>query len=167
MWLHSPSNKTIKEGEIVMIDLHATYDLYYSDLSFNVVMGKANQEQRKMIETFVELSYTLLDNVAPGVRIGEVAQKVMDKLSKTEYAPHTPLVFGHGIGIVGHEWYPPIAPFEPWTKYELKGGMVEELYLQINKPGVGGLRLEVPVLITGRGCEKLTKTPIEPAELPV
>ncbi|MEM1512842.1 MAG: hypothetical protein QXN15_09835 [Candidatus Jordarchaeales archaeon] len=95
----------------------------------------------------------------------------MEKLNKTEYAPHTPPVFGHGIGIVGHEWYPPITIFEPWTSYEFREGMVEELYLQINKPGVGGLRLEIPVLVTKipvlvtkRGCEKPTKTPIEPAE---
>ncbi|MEM3569270.1 MAG: M24 family metallopeptidase [Candidatus Jordarchaeales archaeon] len=151
--------------------MHSTYELYYSDLAYNVVMGKADNEQRKMIETFVELSYILIDNVAPGVTVGEVAKKIMEKLNKTEYAPHTPPVFGHGIGIVGHEWYPPITIFEPWTSYEFREGMVEELYLQINKPGVGGLRLEIPVLVTKipvlvtkRGCEKPTKTPIEPAE---
>jgi orotate phosphoribosyltransferase-like protein len=27
---------------------------------------------------------------------------------------------------------------------------------------VGGLRLEIPILITKKGAEKLTKTPVEP-----
>ncbi|MEM1512841.1 MAG: M24 family metallopeptidase [Candidatus Jordarchaeales archaeon] len=55
--------------------MHSTYELYYSDLAYNVVMEKADNEQRKMIETFVELSYILIDNVAPGVTVGEVAKK--------------------------------------------------------------------------------------------
>jgi Xaa-Pro aminopeptidase len=160
-----PSNKVIREGEIVMIDLHCTYDLYYSDLSFNVVMGRASDEQRRMMEIFVDLAYTLLDSICAGVKIGDVVQKVMEKLNKTEFAHHTPPVFGHGLGIVGHEWYPPLAPFEPWSSYELKENMVEELYLQLNKPGIGGFRLEVPVLIKKDGCEKLTRMPIEPEEI--
>jgi Xaa-Pro aminopeptidase len=160
-----PSNKVIRRGEIVMIDLHSTYELYYSDLSFNIVLGRASNEQKKMMETFTDIAYTLLDSVAAGVKIGDVAAAVMGKLEKTEYHPHVPPVFGHGLGIVGHEWYPPIAPFPPWSDYVLKENMVEELYLQLNKPGIGGLRLEVPVLVKKDGCEKLTKTPIEPEEL--
>jgi len=157
-----PSNKIIRKGELVMIDLHSTYAMYYSDLSFNVVVGKASKEQKEMMEIFTDVAYTLLDSVEAGVRIGDVANAVMRKIERTPYFAHVPPVFGHGIGIVGHEWYPPIAPFPPWTDYVLKENMVEELYFQLNKPGVGGLRLEVPVLVKKHGCEKLTKTTVEP-----
>ncbi|MHA1209771.1 MAG: M24 family metallopeptidase [Candidatus Freyarchaeota archaeon] len=157
-----PSNKKVQKGEVVCIDLHCTYELYYSDLAYNIVMGKPTPEQQKLVDTYVELVHFMLDTIQPGMKIGELANQVAEKLFNTEYLPHVPPVFGHGLGIVGHEWYPPIASFEPWASMEFRENMVEELYLQLNHPGVGGLRLEIPVLITKRGAERLTETPVEP-----
>jgi Xaa-Pro aminopeptidase len=41
--------------------------------------------------------------------------------------------------------------------------MVEVAAIVLNKPGVGGFRMETPVLITEDGGEPLSKTPVEPA----
>jgi Xaa-Pro dipeptidase len=157
-----PSNKKVRKGEVVCIDLHCTYELYYSDLAYNVVMGKPTPKQQKLIDTYNEIVHFMLDNIQPGMKIGEIANEISKKLFQTEYLPHVPPVFGHGLGIVGHEWYPPISSFEPWASMEFKENMVEELFIQLNHPGVGGLRLEIPILITKKGAEKLTKTPVEP-----
>ena len=69
--------------------------------------------------------------------------------------------FGHGIGIVGHEWYPAITSGEEFAHLVFEPDMAEVAALVINKPGVGGMRLECPVLITDDGAEVLTKTQIE------
>jgi Xaa-Pro aminopeptidase len=45
--------------------------------------------------------------------------------------------------------------------------MIEIAAIVLNKPGVGGMRLEVPVLITRDGNEPLNKTPIEPTVIEV
>lgn len=157
-----PTNKIIRKGEIVCIDLHPTYNLYYSDLACNVVMGEPTDEQQKLIDTFNEMVDFMFDNLSPGLKIGKYAETILEKLSETKYHDHVPPVFGHGIGIVGHDWYPPITVLEPWSEIEFRENMVEELYLQLNQPGVGGLRLELPVLITNNGPIRLTESPVRP-----
>lgn len=157
-----PSNKEIEKGEFVMIDLHSTYDLYYSDLAYNVVMGEPTDEQQELINVFVDTAEFMLDSVEPGVTMGELTQKVTGKISGTGYQKHVPPIFGHGIGTVGHDGYPLVSWVEPYSGVEFEEGMVQEMYLQVNEPGTGGLRLELPVLVTADGAERLTETPIEP-----
>ena len=41
--------------------------------------------------------------------------------------------------------------------------MIEVAAIVLNKPGVGGMRMETPVLITETGNEPLNKVPVEPA----
>jgi Xaa-Pro aminopeptidase len=157
-----PTNKTVERGEFVMVDLHCTHDLYYSDLAHNVLLGEPTDEQRDMIDVFVETAEFLLNAVEPGVTMGEVTQQVNERLSGTGYEQHVPPVFGHGIGTVGHDGYPVLSWVEPYASVEFEENMVQELYLQVNQPGVGGLRFEVPVVVTCDGAERLTETPIEP-----
>jgi Xaa-Pro aminopeptidase len=95
-----------------------------------------------------------------------VAQKVEAFLDKTGYRQYALPGYGHGIGIIGNEWYPVIinstVPCESNAALVLQPNMIEIAAIVLNKPGVGGMRLEVPVLITRDGNEPLNKTPIEP-----
>jgi Xaa-Pro aminopeptidase len=44
----------------------------------------------------------------------------------------------------------------------LQPNLVELPAIVLNKPGVGGFRMETPVLITADGAEPLSKTRFEP-----
>ena len=102
----------------------------------------------------------------PGATLGEVATKVDTFLDEIGYRQYALPGYGHGIGILGNEWYPAIAnstaPYESGADIVLQPSMVEVAALVLNKPGVGGLRLETPVLITADGNEPLSKWPVEP-----
>nr|MDO8089378.1 Xaa-Pro peptidase family protein [Candidatus Sigynarchaeota archaeon] len=156
------TDKIIQPGDNVLVDLHSMYRLYYGDLSHNYFMGQPSEEQKKLSDAYVEACYTLIDEMQPGANIGDVAKSVMSVAEKHGYANDILFGFGHGIGGVGNESYPLIVDMEPWNKMEFEPGMVEIAAVVLNRPGVGGMRLEAPVWIKEDGNEVLPKTPIEP-----
>ena len=162
-----PTRKRIQPGDNVVIDLHCMYDLYLGDLSRNAIMGEPSAEQEKLSSAFVASCRHLLDGLKPGATLGEVAQKMDAFLDDTGYRQYALPGYGHGIGILGNEWYPAIAnstaPNESSATLVLRPRMVEVAAIVLNKPGVGGFRMETPVLITENGNEPLSKTPLEPA----
>ena len=47
----SCSDRTIQEGDLVVVDLGATYKFYRSDMTRTFIAGKASEKQRKIYET--------------------------------------------------------------------------------------------------------------------
>jgi len=162
-----PTRKRIQPGDNVVIDLHCMYDLYLGDLSRNAIMGEPTAEQKKLSSAFVATCNHLLEGLKPGVTLGEVAQKMDTFLDEIGYRQYALPGYGHGIGILGNEWYPAIAnstaPYESGADLLLQPNMVQVAAIVLNKPGVGGFRMETPILITEDGSEPLSKTPVEPA----
>jgi Xaa-Pro aminopeptidase len=162
-----PTRKRIQPGDNVVIDLHCMYDLYLGDLSRNAIMGEPTAEQKKLSSAFVATCNHLLANLKPGVALGEVAQKMDTFLDEIGYRQYALPGYGHGIGILGNEWYPAIAnstaPYESGADLLLQPKMVQVAAIVLNKTGVGGFRMETPILITEDGGEPLSKTPVEPA----
>jgi Xaa-Pro aminopeptidase len=143
------------------------YNLYLGDLSRNAIMGEPTAEQNKLSSAFVATCNHLLESLKPGATLGEVARKMDTFLDEIGYRQYALPGYGHGIGILGNEWYPAItdstAPYESGADLVLQPNMVEIPAIVLNKPGIGGFRMETPVLITEDGAEPLSKTPLEPA----
>jgi Xaa-Pro aminopeptidase len=161
-----PTRKRIQPGDNVVIDLHCMYNLYLGDLSRNAIMGEPTAEQRKLSSAFVATCNHLLESLKPGSTLGEVARKMDTFLDEIGYRQYALPGYGHGIGILGNEWYPAItdstAPHESGADLVLQPNMVQIPAIVLNKPGVGGFRMETPVLITADGAEPLSKTRFEP-----
>jgi Xaa-Pro aminopeptidase len=161
-----PTRKLIQPGDNVVIDLHCMYDLYLGDLSRNAIMGEPTAEQKKLSSAFVATCNRLLESMKPGSTLGEVARSVDTFLDEIGYRQYALPGYGHGIGILGNEWYPAItdstAPYESGADIVLAPNMVQIAAIVLNKPGIGGFRMETPVLITADGAEPLSKTPVEP-----
>jgi Xaa-Pro dipeptidase len=162
-----PTRKRIEPGDNVLLDVHAMYNLYLGDLARNAIMGEPTPEQRELADVFVAACDLLLESMKPGVTYGEVSDKVdafMDRIGYRQYALPG---YGHGIGILGNEWYPVVmnssVPYESKGDLVLQPNMVEVAALVLNRPGVGGMRMEMTVLITKDGNEALNKVPFEPA----
>jgi len=162
-----PTRKRIERGDNVLLDVHAMYNLYLGDLARNAIMGEPTPEQRELADAFVAACDLLLESMKPGVTYGEVSDKVdafMDRIGYRQYALPG---YGHGIGILGNEWYPVVmnssVPYESKGDLVLQPNMVEVAALVLNRPGVGGMRMEMTVLITKDGNEALNKVPFEPA----
>jgi len=162
-----PTRKRIERGDNVVLDVHAMYNLYLGDLARNAIMGEPTPEQRELSDVFVAACNLLLESLKPGATYGEVADKMDAFMDRTGYRQYALPGYGHGIGILGNEWYPVVmnssVPYESKGDLVLQPNMIEIPAVVLNKPGVGGMRMEMAVLITKDGNEPLNKVPFEPA----
>ncbi|MFX0132687.1 MAG: M24 family metallopeptidase [Candidatus Hodarchaeota archaeon] len=155
------TNKQIKEGESLLVDLHSEYGCYLGDLSHNYVLGKFSSELKKFNDTYEQLCYTLIDNMVPVKTFEECFQEVSKVANAAGFGNELFLATGHGLGVIGSESWPIITFGKEWGNMEFVPGMVEVAAIVFNKPSLGGLRLEAPTLVTNKGADVLPKTPFE------
>jgi Xaa-Pro dipeptidase len=155
-----PTQKIVQRGDNIIVDLHPLYQLYPSDLSHNFILGKPTAEQRKLADAYLTTAETIIRNFKAGNKVGDVFRTVMDKVTELGYAPYTIPSFGHGLGVFGHEWYPAIISNDEFREVVLEENVVEVAFLAMTVPGVCGMRLECPVLVTRDGGEMLCRTPL-------
>ena len=156
-----PTDKILQRGENLLVDMHPTYKQYYSDLSHNYILGRPSAEQRKLADAYLRACETLIGAFKAGTTVGEVFRTVKAEVEATGYDPFTLPGFGHGLGVVGHEWYPAIIDNDEFRDVVLEENVVEVAAIVMNVPEVGGMRLEVPVRVTPSGGEMLCRTPLE------
>lgn len=156
-----PTGKIVQQGENIIVDLHPLYQMYTSDLAHNFIIGKPSSEQRKLADAYLATAETIVRNFKAGNKVGDVHKAVMEQATKLGYAQYTIPSFGHGLGVFGHEWYPAILANDEFRDVVLEENAVEVAFLAMTVPGVCGMRLECPVLVTKDGGEMLCKTPLE------
>jgi len=156
-----PTEKILQRGESLLADLHPTYRRYCSDLSHNYVVGTPSTAQRKLADAYVRIAEKLISSLKAGSTVGEVYRTVHAEVEASGYGPWTLPAYGHGIGVIGHEWYPAILDSGEFRDIVLEENVVEIAALVINVPEVGGMRLECPVRVTASGGEPLTRTPLD------
>ena len=148
-------DRTIAEGDLVVVDLGATWRFYRSDITRTFVAGKPTEKQSKMFEAVKSAHRAALDAIAPNVLAKEVdssARGVIGEAGFSDYFVHN---LGHGVGLEVHE-----APIlSPDSKDILEAGNVVTNEPGIYLPLYGGVRLEDTILVTEKGAEKLTLSP--------
>jgi len=151
----SCSTRTIREGELVVVDLGATCSFYRSDMTRTFTAGEPDEKQRKIYETVKQAHQKAFEIMKPNVSAAEVdaaARRVIEAAGFGEFFVHG---LGHGVGLEIHE-----APvLGPDSKDTLAAGNVVTDEPGIYLPGYGGVRIEDTVLITQVGAEKLTVGP--------
>ncbi|MEW6553482.1 MAG: Xaa-Pro peptidase family protein [Actinomycetota bacterium] len=156
-----PTDKVLQPNESLLVDMHPTYQRYYGDLSHNYILGKPSSEQRRLADAYLKTAELLITSLKAGATVGQVWETVYDEVVKLGYADHTLPAFGHGIGVIGHEWYPAILNSDEFRDVVLEEDVVEIAALVMNVKGVGGMRLECSVRVTPDGGEMLNTTPLE------
>jgi Xaa-Pro aminopeptidase len=151
----SCSSRTIREGELVIVDLGATFNSYRSDMTRTFTAGKPDEKQRKIYETVKAAHQNAFETIKPNVAAQEVdaaARRTIEASDFGEFFVHN---LGHGVGLEIHE-----APIlSPDSKDTLAIGNVVTDEPGIYLPGYGGFRIEDTVLVTRAGAEKLTVGP--------
>jgi Xaa-Pro aminopeptidase len=155
------TNKIVKEGESLLVDLHSEYGCYLGDLSHNYILGKCPPELKAFNDVYEQLCYSLIDNMYPGNTFEDCYQEVRKVAEKTGNENDLFFGIGHGIGCIGNESWPVVIPQKEWGSMVFEENMVEIAAIVFNRPGLGGLRFEAPTLVTSKGAEVLPKTPFE------
>lgn len=98
-----PSSKVIlKEGDIVKIDVGATYQGFIGDSANTFGVGKISESARKLIECTKESFYAGASQVKEGNRIGDIGAAIQDYCESRGYGVIRKYV-GHGVGRELHE----------------------------------------------------------------
>jgi len=144
-WL--PGNRRIQQGDVIVIDVTATYNDYYGDLTRTFVLDEAPIEFNRVYNLVKEAHDEAIKAVKAGVTgafIDSVAREVISRSGYGEYFIHRT---GHGIGLEVHE--------EPYISGDynkpLPRGSVFTIEPGIYLPGKFGVRLESNVAIRLNG----------------
>lgn len=70
-----PTDRKLRKGDMVYLDMGAVKYGYQSDMSRTVVVGGANPEQRRVLDTVEEAFDTLTAMMRPGARTSELVAK--------------------------------------------------------------------------------------------
>jgi len=148
----SCSERTICEGDLVIVDLGATYKFYRSDMTRTFIAGKVSEKQNKSYEAVKDAhrkAFQTIKPVVPAKNVDAAARQAIELAGFSEFFVHN---LGHGVGLEVHE-----APIlSPDSTEALAAGNVVTDEPGIYLPGYGGVRIEDTVLVTSDGAEKLT-----------
>ncbi len=146
------SDRKIREGDLVIVDVGATYKSYRSDMTRTLVAGEPSEKHKKIYQTVKTAQDKAFEAVKPNAKAKDVdgiARKIIGDAGYGENFVHG---LGHGVGLEVHE--PPI--LSPDSKDTLEVGNVVTVEPGIYLVGYGGVRIEDTVLVHRNGAEKLT-----------
>jgi len=144
------TNKAIKRGELVLMDLSPVYNGYMADVSRTVVLGAASERQKEIYDLVLETQKKAIQSIRPGIRSTMLDKVARNAIAEAGYGECFPHRLGHGIGLDGAEFD---------LKEDdliLKPGMVFTVEPGVYIRGFGGIRIEDDVLVTETGAETLT-----------
>ncbi|MFY9272500.1 MAG: Xaa-Pro peptidase family protein [Thermacetogeniaceae bacterium] len=146
------SAKKVGRGELITMDLGATYQGYAGDLTRTICLGTVSDRQQEIYELVKEAQERGIKAVRAGVRAEEVDAVVRGFFEQHGYAEYFMHSLGHGVGLAVHE-EPRLAPGQDTI---LQPGMVVTIEPGLYLPDWGGVRIEDTVLVKEDGCEILT-----------
>ncbi len=126
-----PSNRALREGDIVGLDYGVIFDGFYGDSAITVGVGRVSDEARRLMDITEQSLYQGIEQLREGKRLGDLGHAVQQVAEKAGYSVVRAFV-GHGIGKKLHE-EPPVPNYgEPDRGVRLKEGMVLAIEPMLN-----------------------------------
>jgi Xaa-Pro aminopeptidase len=152
---HEASEREIRAGELVVLDMGAIVDGYCSDCTRTFAAGEPDGEAREAYELVQAAQAAGLEAIRAGVSgpdADSAARKVIDDAGHAEHFGHG---LGHGVGIEIHE-----APrLSQGSEDTLAEDDVVTVEPGVYVPGRFGIRIEDLVVVTLDGHRNLSSLP--------
>lgn len=129
-----PSNREVKEGDIVSVDCGAVMNGFYGDSAYTFMIGEVDPSVRALVEATKASLYEGIEKTVEGQRLGDIGAAIQSYVEERGYSVVRDLV-GHGLGKHLHE-----APEVPnygrkGTGMKLQEGLVLAIEPMINLGG--------------------------------
>lgn len=98
----TPSNKTLKEGEIITLDLGLFYKGYHTDMAVTLPIGKIDPEINRLLKVCKKSLKLGIKKLKPGNTFGDVGNTIQRYIEDQGFSVVKDLC-GHGIGKDLHE----------------------------------------------------------------
>jgi len=171
-----PEKRSLKEGDIINVDVTSILNGYYADASKTFFVGTPNADARKIVEVARQCLAKGMKAVKPGNSVGDIGFAIQAHAESQGCSVVREFV-GHGVGLDFHE--PPQIPHygKAGTGVRLVPGMVFTIEPMINlgekelvilkdgwtaitKDGSLSAQFEQTLLVTETGFESLTPYPL-------
>ncbi len=97
-----PSEKMLKNGDIVNIDITVIKDGYHGDTSRMFYVGDPSAQAKRLCELTYQAMWLGINKVKPGATLGDIGHAIQTFAEKSGYSVVREFC-GHGIGKVFHE----------------------------------------------------------------
>jgi len=126
-----PSDKRLKNGDIVNIDVTVIRDGFHGDTSRMYFVGKPLPHAKRLVEGCFEAMWRGIRVVRPGARLGDIGHAIQEWVESQGHSVVREYC-GHGIGRIYHEDPQVLHYGKPGTGTELKPGMTFTIEPMIN-----------------------------------
>jgi len=148
-----PTDRAIKAGEPIVIDMGARYRGYASDLSRTVCVGRADTKLKEVYNTVLKAQTAAAEAISKGMTGNHADKIARDVIRTAGYGEAFGHSLGHGVGLAAHE----LPRLGPGSKDSLTDGMVFTIEPGIYLTEWGGVRIEDTVVMEGGKVKMITK----------
>ena len=170
-----PSERTLRDGDIVNVDVTPLLDGWHGDTSRMYLIGDVGVKARRLVEVTHEALMRGIEAARPGNTLGHISHAIQSFAEKQRYSVVRDFC-GHGLGRLFHDAPEVVHAGKPGTGPELRPGMffTIEPMINIGRPDCKVLddgwtavtrdrslsaQFEHSVGITEEGCEVFTFSP--------
>ena len=172
-----PSEKVLKDGDVVNIDVTPLLDGWHGDSSRMYLVGDVPLKARRLVDVTHECLMLGIEQAKPGNRLGDIGAAIQAYAEQNRYGVVREFC-GHGLGQLFHDAPEVVHAARPGSGPELKPGMLFTIEPMINL-GKSAVKLlndgwtavtrdkslsaqfEHSIGITEDGCEIFTLSPKE------
>ena len=126
-----PSERKLKNGDIINIDVTVIVDGWHGDTSRMFYVGTPNVKAKNLVQVTYDAMMIGIEMVKPGVQLGDIGHAIQKYAEKNRYSVVRDYT-GHGIGQVFHTEPTVLHYGKPGTGLTLKEGMFFTIEPMIN-----------------------------------
>ena len=134
-----PSPKTLKDGDIVNIDVTPLLDGWHGDSSRMYLVGDVPLKARRLVEVTYECLMLGIEKARPGARLGDIGAAIQEHAEQYRYGVVRDFC-GHGLGRLFHDAPEVVHAARAGTGPELRAVMFMTIEPMINL-GKAGVKL--------------------------
>ena len=146
------TNKIMRNGEMLMAAMAVQYQGYVATVEYPFVIGKANDEQKRMLNVLFEAANVQQAYLKAGVVSGEMVRAVKAVFAKHDMSKYDLYPPMHGIGLAEAE-----SPYpDENSTYKFEANMCVNSDISLWGDPAGSNRIEEGFVITANGPKSLT-----------
>ena len=129
-----PSDRVLKEGDILGVDLGVYKDGFYGDAAYTFPVGKIRPGVERLLKVTEESLYIGIENAKVGNRVSDISYSIQRHVESNGFSVVRAFV-GHGVGSELHE-EPQVPNFGPPGRGpRLRPGMTLAIEPMVNEGG--------------------------------
>jgi len=126
-----PSNKKLKNGDIINIDITVIKDDYHGDTSKMFCVGEVSPHAKRLVKITQEALYRGIEQVKHGATLGDIGHAIQKFAESNRYSVVREFC-GHGIGQKFHEEPQVLHYGKPGEGIALEAGMIITIEPMLN-----------------------------------